>query len=82
MTLERFVLNSSGAREILRSSGVRADLESRARRVKAAAQPHTDRDLIADSYTGRNRAGATVIGTSITEETERRTLGSAIDAAR
>lgn len=79
--LQRFVIDSKGAKAVLRSEGVRADLQRRAEAVKTAAQGKTDRELIADSYVGRGRAGATVIGVSESEETRERILGSAIDAA-
>jgi hypothetical protein len=79
--LERFQIDSNGAKAVLRSEGVRDDLQRRANQVKAAAQGHTRRELIADSYVGRGRAGATVIGVSETEEARERILGSAIDAA-
>lgn len=77
-----FVVRSAGARALLRSAGVRSDLERRAQRVRDAAQPHTSRLLIADSAIGRGRALATVIGVSVTEESARRVLGGALDAAR
>lgn len=80
--LESYRHNSRGMIDVLRSPGVRADLEARARRVLAAAQPNTSARLIADSYRGRIRAGATVIGVPMREEASRRVLGSAIDAAR
>jgi hypothetical protein len=80
--VEKFKLTPAGARALLRSPGVRDDLEARAERIKAAAQPYTDNDLIADSYIGKGRAGATVIGVPMRQERDERILGSAIDAAR
>lgn len=94
--IERFKLNSRGARALLRSDGVRADLQRRAEAVKAVAEPqweaatadiHTEEPVrvIADSYTGSGRAGATVIAihpASLRIEQDRRILGGAIDAAR
>lgn len=78
---ERFTIDSKGAKALLRSDGVREDLQRRAEQVKAAAQGQTRRELIADSYIGTGRAGATVIGVSETEEAAERILGTAIDAA-
>lgn len=70
--VERFRLNSRGAAALLKSPGVRADLERRARAVAGQAGPQFEQALadshtpepvrmIADSYTGRTRAGATAI---------------------
>ncbi|SFD14401.1 hypothetical protein [Streptomyces aidingensis] len=85
----RFRLNGRGVRELLRSEGVRQDLE---RRAEAVAQQVRGRapgvlsahpgGIAADSYTGRGRAGATVIGVPLDYEEEHRPLGGAIDAAR
>lgn len=86
MALERFKLDSAGARRILRSPGVQRDLQRRADRVKAAARAQiTDLDdweVIADTRVGRNRAGALISGVPMRVEADRRILGSAIDAAR
>ncbi|MFE5021400.1 hypothetical protein [Streptomyces sp. NPDC056690] len=87
--LERFRVNRAGLRELLKSDGVRADLEARARRVATAARARGDGVLdrgeggiVADSYTGRSRAGATVIGVPMDIEARDRVLGASIDAAR
>lgn len=85
--LERFRLNPAGARQLLRSGEVRSDLQRRADQVKVEADaqlaglegPHPD--VLADSYVGSGRAGATVIGVPLPLEESRRILGSAIDAA-
>ena len=91
----RFHMRSAGARAILRSDGVRDDLQRRADAVKAVAEPqwleataddHVDGPVrvIADTYVGSSRAGATVIAIhpySLRIERERRILGGAIDAA-
>lgn len=71
-TIERFQINSRGAAALLKSEGVRADLERRAQAVADWAGPYFEQALadsgapepvriIADSYTGRTRAGATAI---------------------
>ncbi|MFB6948896.1 hypothetical protein ACFV85_14970 [Streptomyces niveus] len=71
-TIERFQINSRGAAALLKSDGVRADLERRAQAVADWAGPYFEQALadsgtpepvriIADSYTGRTRAGATAI---------------------
>lgn len=78
---DRFKIRSAGAKELLRSDRVRGDLERRAGKVRAAAAGSTDAHLIADSYTGRGRAGATVIGVPMRQEVKERILGRAIDAA-
>ncbi len=86
MALERFRLDSGGARHLLRSPQVQAMLAGKARRVEAAvAAQVTDLDdweVISDVQVGRNRAGALVSGVPIHIEAERRILGSALDAAR
>ena len=87
MGLERFVLNSPGVRAILRSPEVRADLHARALRVKAVVDAELATldapypGVVADSYTGHGRAGATVLGVPLPLERSRRILGGAIDAA-
>lgn len=94
--IERFRLQSAGARALLKSTGVRADLQRRASAVAAVAEPQlvaatahihvTDPVLVvADTYIGDNRAGATVIAihpASLRIEREHRVLGGALDAAR
>lgn len=87
--LQRFQLRSAGAKALLRSEGVREHLLDRAQRVARQARgqaegvlDHGDQGIVADSYTGRSRAGATVIGVPMRVETRERVLGSAIDAAR
>lgn len=90
MEFDRFEMNSSGYREVLRSDGVRQDLLARAQRVAArAASMYNDADSIlevkADSYVGKGRAGATTIAIgdqAMRVESERRVLGNAIDAGR
>ncbi|MFE6379228.1 hypothetical protein [Streptomyces roseolus] len=70
--IERFVLSGAGARRLLRSDGVREDLGRRAQAVADWAGPYFEQALadshtrypvriIADTYTGRSRAGATAI---------------------
>lgn len=87
--LERFRVRRAGLRELLKSDGVRTDLEARARRVAAAARArgdgvldHGEGGIVADSYTGRSRAGATVLGVPMDVEARDRVLGASIDAAR
>lgn len=85
--LERYRPNPPGMRDVLRSAGVRADLQRRADQVKAQADsvladlegPHPE--VVADSYVGSGRAGATVMGVPLPLEESRRILGTAIDAA-
>jgi hypothetical protein len=87
MGLERFKLDHSGMRGLLRSTGVRADLHARALRVKAVADAELLRldapypSTVADSSVGANRASATVLGVPLPLERSRRILGGAIDAA-
>lgn len=78
---EKFKISSVGARALLRSPGVQGDMQRRADAVLRAAQPHTDAELTAAAVVGRGRAGATVFGVPMREETTRRILGGAIDAA-
>lgn len=78
---EKFKILPAGARALLRSDQVRADLQRRAESVQRAAQGQTAAEITADSYTGKGRAGATVIGVPMAQEQDRRILGGAIDAA-
>lgn len=85
--LIRFKLDSGGAKAILRSEAVRADLHVRAERVKVAAEPQLAAldspypSLKVTSDIGPGRAGATVTGVPLPLERSRRILGGAIDAA-
>lgn len=88
----RFQRNSRGFDALLKSSGVRADLQRRGDAVKRAAEPQysgrdlrgTDVQVIADTYVGKTRAGATVIAihpAAMAIERKHRVLGSSMDAA-
>lgn len=89
----RFEHSSAGYLEVMKSGGVEQDLQRRADRVKGAAEPQysgedthgtTPVEVIADTYVGKARSGATVIAIhprSLAIEMERRILGGAIDAA-
>lgn len=85
-----FQMKSAGYKAVLRSSDVQAHLEARALKVARRAQEMYNpgdgiREVNADSYRGKGRAGATVIalGAGVgSTEAERRVLGNAIDAAR
>lgn len=70
--VERFRINSRGAENLLKSAGVAADLLRRAEAVRDWAGPYFEQALahsgtaepvrmIADTYVGRSRAGATAI---------------------
>jgi hypothetical protein len=82
--------DSNGYRAVLRSAEVRADLQRRADNVARAARGRLSGvgnegsgvHLIADSFIGRNRAGATVIGMPMRLERKYRILGSSVDAGR
>lgn len=79
-----FKRDRKGFAEVLKSDGVRQDLESRADRVRSKAQASVADEGVevrSDSYVGRSRAGATVWGVPMRIEMDERTLGSAIDAA-
>jgi hypothetical protein len=88
--LEKFEMDSDGYKNVLRSDGVRADLQARAERIAArAASMYNDADSIlevkADSYIGKGRAGATAIAIGVRAleiEAERRVLGSSMEAGR
>lgn len=56
----RFKVNAAGAREVLNSSGVQADLPARARAVKAHAESMDGGVYEADVRAGKNRAHAMV----------------------
>lgn len=80
---ERFEHNGKGYVAVLRSDEVRADLQRRADAVKERAEASfAGLRLIADTNTGKRRAGATVLGVPMRIEKARRILGRAIDAAR
>lgn len=80
MTL-KIVINHAAVEALLKSSGVQADLERRARNIAAAAGPGME----VDSAVGIRRARATV-RTATWEarraEARARTLTSALDAGR
>lgn len=74
-------LNSDGVRALLRSPGVQADLDARARRISAAAGP----GMLPTVEAGKTRARASVITAS--DEARRaeatgRALTRAVDAGR
>lgn len=85
--LEKFRLSSAGAKALLRSPAVKADLHARAERVKAAAEPELAAldepypSVKVTSDIGPGRAGATVTGVPLPLERSRRILGAALDAA-
>lgn len=86
MALERFRLDSGGARQLLRSPGVQRMLAGKARRVEAAVAAQLvdldDWEVFSDVEVGRTRAGALISGVPMHIEAERRILGAALDAAR
>lgn len=74
-------MDNKGARQILQSEAVRADLEARAQRIAAAAGPGFE----ADATVGRTRALARVQATTDAAreaEATSRALTRAIDAGR
>jgi hypothetical protein len=74
-------LNSAGVRALLRSGAVRGDLERRAHAIAQAAGDGME----ASSYTGPNRARATVRTATFKarqREATERALTRAIDAGR
>ena len=83
--LERFKLSSAGAKKLLNSSGVQADLRARAARVAAVVDAETsdldDWDVVHDVRSGGARARALISGVPMSVEADRRILGRAIDAA-
>lgn len=81
MNVLRIEINHAAVAQLLKSPGVQADLERRARRIAAAAGPGNEVDVAI----GRTRARATV-RTATTEarvaEATRRALTTAVDAGR
>lgn len=90
----RFKHSSRGYQNVMKSAGMRADLQRRADQVKQVAGPQFDVadddlwgtpvEVIADTYVGKSRAGGTVVAVhpaALKIESERRILGGAIDAA-
>lgn len=74
-------LNRSGVRDLLRSADVRADLERRAARIKAASGSGYE----TDSEIGKNRARASVRTAdmrSIRDNAKHNTLIRAMDSGR
>lgn len=81
MGLEKLKLNPAGVKELLKSSGVLADLADRAGAIADAAGPGFE----ADSDVGTNRARAsvrTVDYEARKAEAKERALTRAIDAGR
>ena len=84
---ESFRMISRGAKALLTSEKVRADLHTRAERVKQSADAQLAQldspypPVTVGSTTGTNRAGAVVGGVPMPLERSRRILGGAIDAA-
>jgi hypothetical protein len=77
----RIKLNPAGMRELLRSDGVRQDLERRARNIAQAA----GRGMESTSSSGRNRALAMVwteTPEAMAAEAKNRKLTRSIDAGR
>ncbi|MFC4335211.1 hypothetical protein [Salininema proteolyticum] len=84
----RLRLRRRGMAALLKSDEVRSDLKRRADRVAETVRnrtegvlDHGEGGIVADTYTGRGRAGATVIGVPMEVEERDHVLGSAIDAA-
>jgi hypothetical protein len=94
--VRQFRINSPGAAELLKSNGVRNDLLRRAVAVanwarpyyeQALADSHTDTPVrvVADTYIGRSRAGATVVAVhprSLGVERQHGYFRGALSAAR
>lgn len=94
--IERFEINSRGAEALLKSNGVRNDLLRRATAVATWVRPYFEEALadsgtdtpvrvVADTYIGRGRAGATVIPVhprSLGVERRHGYLRAAMSAAR
>lgn len=79
----RVKINSAGARAVLRSEKVRADLDRRARQVAEAAGGEPDFEV--ESQIGSNRARASVRTATFEArkaEAEKRALLRALDAGR
>jgi len=77
----RIDLNSAGIQELLKSSGVLADLRARAGRIAAAAGPGME----ASARLGRSRARASVVTATrkaMKAEATNRALTKALDAGR
>lgn len=78
-------LNHAGAREIMNSEAVQADLLDRARSIKECADRAGSGKFAADVQPGRNRAHAMVKTTdakSIASNAKRNTLLKSLDAGR
>ncbi|MBB4935649.1 hypothetical protein F4561_006558 [Lipingzhangella halophila] len=93
MARVRFRHSSSGYQAVMKGEGVESDLQRRADAVRGVAAPQfaaryhygDPPEVIADTYIGQSRAGATIIAVhpeSLAIERRHRILGGAIDAAR
>lgn len=83
----RFKLSRAAFRQIARSQEVRLELGRRARAVAAKARNDPgrppDEEVVASTFTGRNRARASVMAPSgLASDRATRWLGRSIDAAR
>jgi hypothetical protein len=81
VTRVKIEMNSEGARELLRSPEVAAELERRAQLIAAAAGPGFE----VDARLGANRARASVRAATLEArkaEAEERTLTRALEAGR
>lgn len=83
--LERYEHKRAGYLAVMTSGYVRKMLAHKAEAVRRAAEAQlpagSDVYLLADTTTGRTRAGATIIGVPMRLEKSHRILGAAISAA-
>lgn len=80
-------INKQGVRAILRSEGVKAELERRARAIaeKANADAQLEDGFVVESEIGPHRARAVVVtatADAMVAEATQRTLTAALDAGR
>lgn len=91
-TIVKLEFDSAGFDEVLKSAAVREELQARADRVKSRVEQQflrayhygTAPRVIADTYVGQTRAGATIVVVhpeALAIEQRYRFLGSAIDSA-
>ena len=78
MSKNKFVLNRSGVREMLRSEGMKGVVEGHARRIKNSA----GEGYASDSYVGKNRVNAMVYADSMRAKNDNKKNNTLLKSVR